>query len=149
MGKSEHHQSQSEISHTAEIQYLHSKVSFIVICELFTCARLLEINQFYRLSRLLERGGCSNLDGRIRIHYGVGTMGISAKSLGIDKLNVEERLELIGEIWDSVSEEAGDLCLSSELKEELDRRLAAADANPEAAVPWEDVKRKAIERLSK
>lgn len=57
-------------------------------------------------------------------------MGMSAKSLGIDKLNIEERLELIGEIWDSVSEEAGDLCLSPELREELDRRLAAADSNP-------------------
>ena len=76
-------------------------------------------------------------------------MGISAKSLGIDKLDIEERLQLIGEIWDSVSEEAGDLSLSPEMKEELDRRLAAADANPEASVPWEDVKKRVMDRISK
>ena len=76
-------------------------------------------------------------------------MGISAKSLGIDKLDVEERLKLIGEIWDSVSEETGDLSLSPEMKEELDKRLAAADANSEASVPWEDVKKRAMDRISK
>lgn len=76
-------------------------------------------------------------------------MGISAKSLGIDKLDIEERLKLIGEIWDSVSDEAGDLSLSPEMKDELDKRLAAADANPEAAVPWEDVKKRAMDRITK
>ena len=76
-------------------------------------------------------------------------MAISAKSLGIDKLDVEERLKLIGEIWDSVSEEAGDLSLSTEMKAELDKRLAAADANPEASVPWEDVKKRVMNRISK
>ena len=30
--------------------------------------------------------------------------------------------------------------LSDELKRELDRRIAAADADPEAGVPWEIVK---------
>jgi len=74
--------------------------------------------------------------------------GISVKSLGIDKLAIEERLELIGEIWDSVSAETGDLSLSLEMKEELDRRLAAADADPEAAIPWEEVKRSVLKRLS-
>jgi len=76
-------------------------------------------------------------------------MGISAKSLGIDKLDVEQHLKLIGEIWDSVSEEAGDLSLSPEMKEELDKRLAAADANPEVSVPWEDVKKRVMDRISK
>lgn len=76
-------------------------------------------------------------------------MGISAKSLGIDKLDIEERLKLIGEIWDSVSEEAGDLSLSPEMRDELDKRLAAADANPEASVPWEEVKKRVMDRISK
>lgn len=76
-------------------------------------------------------------------------MGISAKSLGIDKLDIEERLKLIGEIWDSVSEEAGDLSLSPEMRDELDKRLAAADANPEASVPWEEVQKRVMDRISK
>ncbi len=32
-------------------------------------------------------------------------------------------------------------------REELDRRLAAADANPDAAIPWEEVKRRLREKL--
>jgi putative addiction module component (TIGR02574 family) len=62
--------------------------------------------------------------------------------LGIDQWSVDARLRLIDEIRDSlppgVVEETGEE-LSEELKTLLDERLAAADANPEALVPWEDV----------
>jgi putative addiction module component (TIGR02574 family) len=76
-------------------------------------------------------------------------MGVTAKSLGIDKLPVEERLILIGELWDSVADETESLPLSFELKAELDRRLDAADKDPEAGVPWEEVKKDTLARLRK
>lgn len=76
-------------------------------------------------------------------------MNVSAKSLGIDKLPVEERIALIGEIWDSVSADAGALPLSDEIKTELDRRIADADANPDDSVSWEDVRASAEARLNK
>jgi len=76
-------------------------------------------------------------------------MGVTAKSLGIDKLPVEERLLLIGELWDSVADETESLPLSFELKAELDRRLDAADKDPEAGVPWEEVKKDTLARLRK
>lgn len=66
----------------------------------------------------------------------------SMQDLGIDQWSVDDRLRLIGEIWDSL--DANDVVIISEgHREELDRRLAAADADPEAGVPWED----AMERL--
>ena len=62
--------------------------------------------------------------------------------LGIDQWSVDARLRLIDEIRDSlphgVGEDTGEE-LSEELKALLDERLAAADANPEAARPWREV----------
>ncbi len=58
--------------------------------------------------------------------------------LGIDQMSPEARLRLIGEIWDSLSPDGG--VLTDSHREELDRRLAAADADPAAGVPWEEVR---------
>ena len=62
-------------------------------------------------------------------------------------LTVEQRLELIGELWDSIPESLDALPVPDWHREELDRRLAAADANPDAAIPWEEVKRRLREKL--
>jgi putative addiction module component (TIGR02574 family) len=59
--------------------------------------------------------------------------------LGIDRLSVAERLELIGEIWDTLPSDA-ELPIPDWHIHELERRLAAADADPAAAIPWEAVK---------
>ena len=62
-------------------------------------------------------------------------------------LSVEQRLELIGELWDSILDSMEALSVPDWHREELDRRLAAADANPDAAIPWEEVKRRLREKL--
>lgn len=67
-------------------------------------------------------------------------MGVTVKSLGIENLDVEDRLALIGELWDSVASETESLPLPTELKNELDRRIEEADNNPEASLAWDDVK---------
>lgn len=59
------------------------------------------------------------------------------QDLGIDRLSSEERLRLIEEIWDSLSIEK--MPIPESHREELDRRLAAADAAPNASRPWEEV----------
>lgn len=57
-------------------------------------------------------------------------------------LSVEERLQLVGDIWDSIAEDAAvdpDLLpLSDEERAEIDRRVAEDDADPGAAIPWEE-----------
>jgi len=55
------------------------------------------------------------------------------------KLSIPERLALIGEIWDSVIAEGKPLPLSDAQRAELDRRLAEHEANPDAAIPWEEI----------
>jgi putative addiction module component (TIGR02574 family) len=66
-------------------------------------------------------------------------MSTTMKSLGLDQLSVGERIQLVQEIWDSIPAES-DLELSDAFKQELDRRIAAADANPGAGSTWEEVK---------
>ena len=57
------------------------------------------------------------------------------QELGIDRLSVDDRIALAEAIWDSVAEEVERSPLSEALEQELNRRLAAADANPDAAIP--------------
>lgn len=67
-------------------------------------------------------------------------MHITAKSLGIDRLSLAERILLVEEIWDSVAAEAEALEVPQSHKDELDRRLAAYHADPQAGSSWIDVK---------
>lgn len=66
-------------------------------------------------------------------------MSSTLQQLGIDRMDNDERLRLIGEIWDSLAP-IGQLEIPESHREELDRRLAAADANPAAGRPWEEVR---------
>ena len=65
-------------------------------------------------------------------------MAPTIQDLGIDRLSAEHRLRLIGEIWDSLSTES--TAIPESHREELDRRLAAADTDPAAGRPWEEVR---------
>lgn len=61
------------------------------------------------------------------------------------KLSVSERIRLVEEIWDSVSEMPEAVPLTDAQCAELDRRLEAFRRNPRAGSPWEEV-RKRIQR---
>ena len=67
-------------------------------------------------------------------------MVASLEQFGIDRLAVEDRLELIGLIWDSVATDQVPTPIPEWHRSELARRVAAADANPEAGIPWEVVR---------
>ena len=56
----------------------------------------------------------------------------------IDKLSPEERLDLIGRLWDSLDADAVPLTPAQAV--ELDRRLVVADADLAASVSWETLK---------
>lgn len=68
-------------------------------------------------------------------------------ALGIDRLNVEERLQLVQEIWDSIAEAAEASPLTEAQRQEVDRRWAAHLANAHAAIPWEHVEAEILARL--
>ena len=76
-------------------------------------------------------------------------MGISVKTLGIDRLNVDDRLALIEEIWATICAEAQAFPLTDEQRAELDRRVADDDAFPGDVVPWDEVKAAVRSRLGR
>lgn len=57
-----------------------------------------------------------------------------------ETLTVPQRLELIGQLWDSIPEQGEALEIPDWHREELARRLADADAHPEAGIPWDEAK---------
>jgi len=61
------------------------------------------------------------------------------EQLGIDRMSPAERLRLLDEIWDSLSP-IHQTEIPQSHRDELDRRLAEADANPDAGVPWSEVR---------
>jgi putative addiction module component (TIGR02574 family) len=65
-------------------------------------------------------------------------MSMTLEQFGIDRLNPQQRFELIGLIWDSLPDDASFTPPDWHLRE-LERRVAAADADPGAAEPWEAV----------
>ncbi|MFO1298863.1 MAG: addiction module protein [Burkholderiaceae bacterium] len=76
-------------------------------------------------------------------------MAVTAKSLGIDKLDVDDRLALVEEIWASICADAERFPLSVSQRAELDRRVADDDEFPEDVVPWDEVKASVRARLGR
>jgi putative addiction module component (TIGR02574 family) len=64
------------------------------------------------------------------------------------KLSVEERLQLVEDLWDSIAADTQDrpLELSEEEKAELDRRLKEMEDDPASAIRWEDVRAELLAR---
>ena len=65
-------------------------------------------------------------------------------------LPIDERLQLVEDIWDSIAEEANarpqSLPLTDAQRAELERRVADADAHPEDSVPWDNVRAQLFKR---
>lgn len=76
-------------------------------------------------------------------------MTSTMRTLGIDRLSVEERLTLVHEIWDSIATEPRHTPLSAEQRDELERRVAEHEQSPQEVVPWGDVKAEALKRLQR
>jgi putative addiction module component (TIGR02574 family) len=56
-------------------------------------------------------------------------------------LTVEQRLELIGKLWDEIPDSPEALAVPDWHQQILRERLASADADPQAAIPWEKVEK--------
>ncbi len=65
----------------------------------------------------------------------------------VDSWPIEDRIRLVQEVWDRLADQGYEPELSDAMKAEIDRRLAAHAANPDAAIPWEQVKAEALARL--
>jgi putative addiction module component (TIGR02574 family) len=55
-------------------------------------------------------------------------------------LPVQDRIQLVEAIWDSIAEVPGAIDLSDSQRSELDRRLAAYQDDPSLGSPWSEVR---------
>lgn len=66
-------------------------------------------------------------------------MPVSLEMLGINRLSVAERLELIEQIWDSLPEQVAPDEVPEWHRAELARRRTLAEAQPGVGKPWREV----------
>ena len=59
-------------------------------------------------------------------------------------LKPSERLELVEDIWDSLSDFPESIAVTPAQKSELDRRLAKYRSNPHGGIPWDEVKNRIL-----
>jgi putative addiction module component (TIGR02574 family) len=73
----------------------------------------------------------------------------SLQTLGIDKLTVDEQLELVQALWDHIAASNPGPRLSDSQRQELRRRVAEDEAHPDDHVSWEQVKAEARKRAGR
>ncbi len=66
-------------------------------------------------------------------------MSVSLEALGIDRLSIGERLDLIEQIWNSLPEKVSTEEVPPWHLPELARRLAEAKARPGLGKPWREI----------
>jgi putative addiction module component (TIGR02574 family) len=67
---------------------------------------------------------------------------MSTPAIDISKLAPEERLALIGDLWDSLRTRPETLRLTPAQQKVLDRRLDELDSGDAAVISWDDAKRR-------
>ncbi len=65
-------------------------------------------------------------------------MSVSIETLGLDRLSIRERLELIEQIWDSLPELVHPDEVPPWHLAEIARRRAEAELSPRAGLPWRE-----------
>ena len=65
------------------------------------------------------------------------------------QLSVPERIQLVGDIWDSIANEPKSFSLTDAQRAELDRRMEAYKQNPEAGLTLEELEQKFSQRAQK
>ena len=58
------------------------------------------------------------------------------------QLNIAERIQLVEDIWDSISTTTEEIDLTEAQKKELDIRLDRLHRNPDSGSTWEEVKQR-------
>jgi putative addiction module component (TIGR02574 family) len=67
----------------------------------------------------------------------------------VESWPIEDRIRLVQDVSERLADQSDSPELTDEMKAELDRRIEEMDRNPEAGVPWEAVRTRALERFRK
>ncbi len=67
---------------------------------------------------------------------------LAASLAEIIQLSTTERIQLVEDIWDTIAASPEGISLSEAQTQELDRRLAAYQRNPQAGASWQEVQQR-------
>jgi putative addiction module component (TIGR02574 family) len=67
---------------------------------------------------------------------------MATPAVSIEHLTVEERLELLERLWDSLVDTPERIPLTDAQREELDRRLDDFERDPSIGIPWDEVRKR-------
>jgi putative addiction module component (TIGR02574 family) len=59
-----------------------------------------------------------------------------------DTLAVAKEIQHIQDLWDAIAADADEVDLTPAQRKELERRIRAHDADPDATSPWHNVRRR-------
>jgi putative addiction module component (TIGR02574 family) len=71
-------------------------------------------------------------------------MSLESLPAEIRQLPLQVRIQLVEQIWDSIAEDEEQFRLTNAQTAELDRRLAAHEADPHRGLPWTEVKKRLL-----
>lgn len=71
-------------------------------------------------------------------------MASPLQQIQVEQYSVEERLELLGRLWDSLLDAGGLPPMPEWHAREVARRIARADAEPGTAIPLEQLRRELL-----
>jgi putative addiction module component (TIGR02574 family) len=69
---------------------------------------------------------------------------MSIPAIDIDAMEPEERLRLIGDLWDSLNESPERVTLTTAQRIELDRRLDRLESGKAKLVSWDELKKRLV-----
>ena len=72
---------------------------------------------------------------------------MAEQRFNIDSLDSEQRLQLMEELWESLSSDPESIPLMEGQESELNRRLDEIDAGDTEGIPWEEVMNQVQARL--
>ncbi len=75
----------------------------------------------------------------MKIRLNRNRVNATSPDLRIEHLSTSECLELIGRLWDRITDMDPDASVPAWHLVEVAGRRAAAEANPESLIPWEEV----------
>ena len=71
---------------------------------------------------------------------------MATRPIVVDALSTDERIELIGRLWDSLDAQVA-APMTESLRQELARREAGADRDPDSGDSWESLRDRLAKRV--
>ena len=67
---------------------------------------------------------------------------------GFEDLSIEEKIDYVQSLWDHIAADISTVPLTEWQRQVLERRVAAYEKDPDAGVPWEELRERLRSKLA-